>query len=408
MMMIIMARARGGIALCAIMIALAAVCQSEDLVVRMPERPPSRLALWIDERPLLLRVDFGDPARVAALPRVFCGEVLGQVEGSECEAKLAEAVDHLRFLEYYERCAGLEAHLVANDVPTSLMEGHTGNHHAKVRFLRSVLDSAPPNPTVCEVGFNAGHSSLNFLTARPDARVFAFDVGNMMPNATDASRYVLFSRLAADFLYAHFPGRFSLTVGDSRLSVPSFTKVLPDVKCDVLFVDGGHSDDIVVRDLENMARLANRTWNRVIVDDLGSDHDFQREIAAAWDAAIAGGLVAEELGRVATSYASCVVAPISRCASPLDELCDCDALPGLDPDAVIPLCCNLWCAAPVGDEVATEGDAVFATRSSAWVDAFYYSASVNDVPWSACPNRPPDMFPLEGEIVVGRYAPVPP
>ena len=41
----------------------------------------------------------------------------------------------------------------------------------------------------------------------------------------------------------------------------------PGFKCDLLSVDGGHTYDLAVMDIANMAQLANREFNALLVDD---------------------------------------------------------------------------------------------------------------------------------------------
>lgn len=62
-------------------------------------------------------------------------------------------------------------------------------------------------------GFNAGHSSFNFLTARRGVAVHSFDVGRR--------RHV---QPIATILRRAFPGRLTVEIGDSRLTVPRFFK----------------------------------------------------------------------------------------------------------------------------------------------------------------------------------------
>jgi len=63
----------------------------------------------------------------------------------------------------------------------------------------------------CKTGFNAGHSSFNFLSARRDVVVHSFDVGR--------HRYVSPMTL---FLRRKYPGRLNVELGDSRLTVPRY------------------------------------------------------------------------------------------------------------------------------------------------------------------------------------------
>ncbi len=124
----------------------------------------------------------------------------------DCAGMVDLALEDLRDQRYYAHVAELQRHLAARGVVVDMMEGHTGTHHAKVRFLRKVAEAAPADPLVCEVGFNAGHSALSWLLARPDSRVLSVDVGNLAPSTNASDTWLkLYSRHAADHLYERFP-----------------------------------------------------------------------------------------------------------------------------------------------------------------------------------------------------------
>jgi len=129
-------------------------------------------------------------------------------------------------------------------------------------------------------GFNAGHSSFNFLTARRDVTVHSFDVGR--------HRYV---PPIASFLQRKFPGRLNVELGDSRLTLPRYfdrpaSPSIPAVTCDLMLVDGGHDLDVALSDIRNFARVASRPRNVIIVDDVNS-----RKVRTAWKVALRSGIV---------------------------------------------------------------------------------------------------------------------
>lgn len=132
------------------------------------------------------------------------------------------------------------------------------------------------------LGFNAGHSSFNFLTARRDVVVHSFDVNN--------KRYV---RKMALYLQRKFPGRLNLTIGDSRKTVPHYfvaRRSLMPPTCDMIFVDGGHKLDVPLKDIVNLARVASQPHNIILVDDIHSD-----DVRTAWQFAINSGIVKQLL-----------------------------------------------------------------------------------------------------------------
>ena len=65
--------------------------------------------------------------------------------------------------------------------------------------------------------------------------------------------------------------RLKVINGSSIETVPKFARENPDVKCDVLSVDGGHYNDIPLRDIQNMRLLANKSFHVLFVDDTNCD-----------------------------------------------------------------------------------------------------------------------------------------
>ena len=83
-----------------------------------------------------------------------------------------------------------------------------------------------------------------------------------------------------------FPDR-SITVvaGSSFHSVPKTFEMFPmgsKRKCNLIFIDGGHTAEDLAADVLNMARFTNRTYNRFVIDDIHFPH--LREV---WDAVVA-------------------------------------------------------------------------------------------------------------------------
>ena len=336
----------------------------------------------------------------------------------DCAGMVDLALEDLRDQRYYAHVAELQRHLAARGVWVDMMEGHTGTHHAKVRFLRKVAEAAPADPLVCEVGFNAGHSALSWLLARPDSRVLSVDVGNLAPSTNASDTWLkLYSRHAADHLYERFPGRFALVLGDSTAAVPALSGMLWNAgsrPCDVIFLDGGHDEDVLRADFANFAPLAKEAWNRVVVDDLGSQYEFQRTIASVWGEAVANGTVLE-LGRAASTHSACISLPLQACWGDLASQCDCGAAGRATQN-----CCEQWCAAPATAEVDAGASILPATRDVDWSKVYFWD--VPDGTLEACANgsciRRCDVgslledgsqytgverFPMESEIVSGSY-----
>jgi len=102
--------------------------------------------------------------------------------------------------------------------------------------------AAPDIRTVCETGFNAGHSAALWLTANAAAHVHSFDLFGPRASGT---------RTAA-LLQSRFPGRLTVHKGDSVRTVPIAT--LPP--CDLVHVDGRHDYEHTVLDALNLLAKA--------------------------------------------------------------------------------------------------------------------------------------------------------
>lgn len=117
----------------------------------------------------------------------------------------------------------------------------------------------PPRPKICQTGFNYGTSAAAFLCAEPTADLFSFDLGR--------HTYVQAAFEEVDKL---FPGgRHTLILGDSQETLPTEVEKMQHSKwkkCDVVWVDGGHTFQVAFADLENFRTLA-RPGSLVMVDD---------------------------------------------------------------------------------------------------------------------------------------------
>jgi len=111
--------------------------------------------------------------------------------------------------------------------------------------------------TVLEIGFNAGHSSVFFLT-HPDVSVVSFEMtpGNQ-------------TLLGKKYIDEKFPGRHEMIWGDSTLTVPKFESR----KFDLIFVDGGHDIEVARADLVNCMRFA-KPDTILMMDDVIYKHEW--------------------------------------------------------------------------------------------------------------------------------------
>jgi hypothetical protein len=86
-----------------------------------------------------------------------------------------------------------------------------------------------------------------------------------------------------------FPGRHSLILGDSRITVPAYSeqRVRP---FDLILIDGGHSYEVAAADLNNARSLALAN-TLVIMDDIVPWQPWGEGPTRAWQKAISAGWV---------------------------------------------------------------------------------------------------------------------
>jgi len=87
------------------------------------------------------------------------------------------------------------------------------------------------------------------------------------------------------FMTEHFPGRFFIHFGDSRVTVPQFVRANPTFRCDLIFVDGGHTSDVATADLENFVSICNSSNpdNAIIFDDYPGLSPWSNTLGRVWE-----------------------------------------------------------------------------------------------------------------------------
>ena len=158
--------------------------------------------------------------------------------------------------DYVDQKKSFDMHIVKNGY--NITEGHSGQLKVKTLYeFYYHLGREPWVSTICESGFNAGHSAFQWLAAtKSTTKLFSFD---MCSHA--------YTKPMADYIKTTFPERFHLTCGDSRKMLPLAANYLKH-KCDLVIVDGGHSYDVAMADMINFYELANPSHHLLVVDDV--------------------------------------------------------------------------------------------------------------------------------------------
>jgi hypothetical protein len=251
-------------------------------------RTAVRIPLWTSEHeraehcpscPKTLLTFLDEPPRITAERACldFSAEVTGR-QGSSCVDTLERVVAERQLLRFMDLGSELDDFLRSEDVDMRSVEGRSFTYIEKLRLMRRLAlhDSVE---TVCEIGFNTGHSALLWLASGAQ-QVLSFELGQYP-----------YSAKAVGWLSERFPNRLQVIMGDSSLSVPAYTQWWPLMECNLLFVDGGHLYHHALGDLQNFRAMANQTFHYLLVDDTE-----QGEVATAWrDYQSEGGAVETEV-----------------------------------------------------------------------------------------------------------------
>ena len=82
----------------------------------------------------------------------------------------------------------------------------------KMNVFRSLMHKNSAIKSIGEIGFNAGHSSENFLLANPTCKVISFDI---MTHT--------YTKIGKKYIDISYPGRHTLIGGDSAITVKKFS-----------------------------------------------------------------------------------------------------------------------------------------------------------------------------------------
>ena len=178
---------------------------------------------------------------------------------------------------YVELKKKFEDFIVAHKFKSG-MEGNSGQETVETQYkFYHKISQEPWVKTICETGFNGGHSAFQWLASTPkETKLHSFDI----------CQHAYTPPMVA-YLNATFPGRLNVTCGDSTKTLPLVTGL--DNMCNLVIVDGGHSYDVAMADLKNFKRMANMDNHILIIDDVPNIGAVKK----AWNKALADGMVRE-------------------------------------------------------------------------------------------------------------------
>ena len=119
------------------------------------------------------------------------------------------------------------------------------------------------NTRICEIGFNAGHSTMLMLLGRDKSPLefTIFDIGHHK-----------YTKPAFEYIKSKFTNvNFEYVEGDSTVTMPEWINTHSELvgKYDLVHVDGGHDDYCILNDMLNTDQLV-KVNGIVIVDDTNS------------------------------------------------------------------------------------------------------------------------------------------
>ena len=139
---------------------------------------------------------------------------------------------------------------------------------------------AVPELTVCETGFNGGHSAVMFVEAALEAadEVLARGAGAQTGGTHAGLRTLGFqyvgwdlgtvpaAKQAQSYLARVYDSRIHVEWGDSRDGLPSYLRRHTSMRCDVISIDGEHTEEGVAADLAHLVPRA-KEGALVFIDD---------------------------------------------------------------------------------------------------------------------------------------------
>jgi predicted O-methyltransferase YrrM len=162
----------------------------------------------------------------------------------------------------------------------SVIEGHCQDISEQLTDLANLVKDINIK-NVLEIGFNAGCSAEVFLYNNPNINLVSFDLGvwNYVP-------------IAKEYIDYKYTGRHRLILGDSTKTIPLYNNEL----FDMIFIDGGHDNNIPQIDLNNCLRLAHKD-TIVIMDDVVNKEGWEKlwtiGPTQAWNEGLASNRIIE-------------------------------------------------------------------------------------------------------------------
>lgn len=189
---------------------------------------------------------------------------------------------------YFEICEELKKII---EETGELLEGNCVYKHLSFEKWDCLLNKrenyrtvAKQKNTICEIGFNAGHSILAMMLVNPTAHYVLFDLGTHK-----------YSRPCFEYIKKRLPEvKMEIIWGDSRDTVPTYHSHNADAVFEVIHIDGSHKQEIYSLDWKNSLEMSKK-GTFLVFDDTDN-----KKINLFIDTEIEKGIVKEADGFLET------------------------------------------------------------------------------------------------------------
>ena len=181
-------------------------------------------------------------------------QVINKLFDTEWDPGLSECLEHFHALNRIMSACGspIEGSLFTPHLPSNLPDVPDPQSFSKRRNFALFCTGGS---SLCEIGFNAGHSCMLALTVNRYMSYVGIDLA--------AHPYTI---PCYDYLRSVFGDRVRLHFGDSREVMPAISAALSSY--DLFHLDGGHGFEIAHADICNILNCS-RTGATLLVDDTG-------------------------------------------------------------------------------------------------------------------------------------------
>lgn len=151
-----------------------------------------------------------------------------------------------------------------------------------IKYFNNLLSSNPQIKTILEIGFYYGHIADILLSIRPDIRVISID-----NTATDTV-----TNFTKPTLDSKYPNRHLMLFGNSSTTLNTFNQFNPDLKVDMIFIDGSIYVQDVRDDILSCKSFAHKNTT-IIVNSLKPFSKGGTGRYDAWNMMVKTGVIYE-------------------------------------------------------------------------------------------------------------------